>query len=100
MVDRLALLRGINVGGKNLVKMEELRAAFEAMDFEDVTTYINSGNVLFSGPRERREDLEKRIERELKRDFGIELKIVTLTRQRLQSVVDGAPKGFGDDKHR
>src|SRR3712207_7522120 len=47
----LALLRGINVGGKNLIRMADLRAAFEGMGLEDVATYINSGNVLFRAPR-------------------------------------------------
>ncbi|NIP26808.1 MAG: DUF1697 domain-containing protein, partial [Phycisphaerae bacterium] len=42
-----ALLRGINVGGKNIIKMADLRACFERMGFSDVRTYIQSGNVLF-----------------------------------------------------
>ena len=46
----VALLRGINVGGKNLIRMPALKAAFEAAGFEDVSTYIQSGNVLFSSP--------------------------------------------------
>ncbi len=46
----LALLRGINVGGKNIIKMAELKACFEANGFGDVATYIQSGNVLFSTP--------------------------------------------------
>ncbi|MDQ4049187.1 MAG: DUF1697 domain-containing protein, partial [Actinomycetota bacterium] len=72
----LALLRGVNVGGKNLVKMADLRAAFEEMGFADVATYIASGNVLFRAPRQRREELAARIESELTRRFGIELKLV------------------------
>lgn len=44
----LALLRGINVGGKNKVAMAELRDCFEAQGFADVSTYINSGNIFFS----------------------------------------------------
>ena len=95
----LALLRGINVGGKNLVKMAELRAAFESMEFADVATYIASGNVLFRAPRQRREELAARIESELTGRFGIELKVVLLTETQLKAVVDGAPRGFGGDAH-
>ena len=43
----VALLRGINVGGKTLIKMADLRACFEQLGFDDVSTYIASGNVLF-----------------------------------------------------
>ena len=59
-VQYLALVRGINVGGRNLVKMADLRAAFESMGFADVATYIASGNVLFGAPRQRREALAAR----------------------------------------
>ena len=95
----LALLRGINVGGKNLVKMADLRAAFESMGFADVATYIASGNVLFRAPRQRREELAARIESELTGRFGIELKVVLLTEAHLKAVVEGAPRGFGGDSH-
>lgn len=95
----LALLRGLNVGGKNLVKMADLRAAFESMDFADVATYIASGNVLFGAPRQRREELAARIESELTRGFGTELKVVLLTEAQLRGVVEGAPRGFGGDSH-
>ena len=95
----LALLRGINVGGKNLVKMADLRTAFESIGFADVATYIASGNVLFRAPRQRREELATRIESELTRRFGIELKVVLLTEAQLKAVVEGAPSGFGGDSH-
>ena len=98
-VQYLALLRGINVGGQNLVRMADLRAAFESMGFADVATYIASGNVLFSAPRQRREELAPRIELELTRFFGVELKVVLLTEAHLKAVVEGAPRGFGEDSH-
>jgi uncharacterized protein (DUF1697 family) len=95
----VALLRGINVGGKNLVKMTDLRAAFESMGLADVATYIASGNVLFRAPRQRREELASRVESELSQRFGIELKVVLLTEAHLKDVVAGAPRGFGGDSH-
>ena len=45
----VALLRGINVGGNNLIKMVALKACFEAQGFRDVVTYLQSGNVVFTG---------------------------------------------------
>jgi uncharacterized protein (DUF1697 family) len=95
----LALLRGINVGGKNLVKMADLRAAFESMELADVQSYIASGNVVFRAPRQKREGLAARIEAELTAEFGIDLKIVLLTESLLRGVVAGAPRGFGGDDH-
>jgi uncharacterized protein (DUF1697 family) len=94
-VQYLALLRGINVGGRNLVKMTDLRSAFEEMGFADVTTYIASGNVLFRAPRQNREDLAARLESKLSRRFGVELKVVLLAEAQLRRVVEGAPRGFG-----
>lgn len=101
-VQRLALLRGVNVGGKNAVKMDELRSAFEEMGFADVATYINSGNVLFRAPRQELDELAARLEEELTRRFGLELKVVVLTEAQLRSVVEAAPTGaeFGDGDHR
>jgi uncharacterized protein (DUF1697 family) len=99
-VEYLALLRGINVGGKNLIKMADLRAAFEAMGFTDVVTYIQSGNVFFRAPRQRRDELAAGIESKLSRRFGTELKVVLLTRAQLARVIDDAPKEFGGKSHR
>ena len=96
----LALLRGINVGGKNLVKMADLREAFESMGFGEVATYIASGNVLFEAPRQKREELAGGIESKLTKRFDTELKVVLLTPAQLSGVVDGAPRGFGGDEHR
>jgi uncharacterized protein (DUF1697 family) len=67
----VALLRGINVGGKNIVAMKSLKASFEKLGFDDVSTYINSGNILFrSGEKDPRK-LETRIDRMLTRDYGL-----------------------------
>jgi uncharacterized protein (DUF1697 family) len=91
----LALLRGINVGGKNAVAMPELREAFEGLGFDDVSTYINSGNVLFRAPRGKSHEMAAKIEAKLTKRFGIELKVVLQTEAQLRAVVDGAPRGFG-----
>jgi uncharacterized protein (DUF1697 family) len=96
-VHYLALLRGINVGGKNLIRMTDLREAFEKLGFADVATYIASGNVLFRAPRQKREALAERIESHLSRRFGTEVKVVLLTETQLRGVVEGAPGGVGAD---
>jgi uncharacterized protein (DUF1697 family) len=94
-VQYLALLRGINVGGNNPVKMSELRETLEAMGLAEVRTYINSGNAIFRAPRQRRAELAERLEAQLSQAFGIELKIVLLTHAQLKRIAEGAPRGFG-----
>jgi uncharacterized protein (DUF1697 family) len=94
MTRYVALLRGINVGGKNLIGMPALKACFEAQGFADVVTYIQSGNVIFaskgSGPA-----LAARIEAELSKAFNYGASVVLRSRQQLREVVNRAPAGFG-----
>ena len=92
----VALLRGINVGGRNLVAMKDLRAALEEHGLGNVSTYIQSGNVLFETDA-KRADLETEIEATLEKRFGVPLLVVVRSHRQLQSVVDAAPKGFGAD---
>ena len=99
-VQYLALLRGINVGGKNPVKMSELRDGLEEIGLTDVATYINSGNAVFRAPRQPRAELAKRLEAELTRKFGIELRLVLLTHAQLRRVAKEAPRGFGAETER
>lgn len=92
----IGLLRGINVGGSNLVKMVELKAAFEAMGFEGVRTYIQSGNVIFATKsRPSAKALVARIESALTERFGYVARIVVVSTDDLRRVVEEAPKGFG-----
>jgi uncharacterized protein (DUF1697 family) len=91
----VALLRGINVGGKNLIKMPALKAAFEADGFADVSTYIQSGNVLFSSPETRPRGLTDRIEVLLADAFDYVPAVVVRSRKQMRAIVDRAPRGFG-----
>lgn len=91
----LALLRGINVGGKNLIKMADLKACFEKMNFSNVTTYIQSGNVIFSSTEKDKALLTVKIEKELTETFNYKSKIVLFTSQQVVAVKDEAPTGFG-----
>lgn len=93
----VALLRGINVGGNNVIKMTALREVFEALGFTDVSTYIASGNVLFEARAGGRARLTKTIEAALGRAFAYESKIVVVSAKELGLVVNEAPTGFGDE---
>ncbi|UCF21545.1 MAG: DUF1697 domain-containing protein [Gemmatimonadota bacterium] len=91
----LALMRGVNVGGKNIIKMAELRACFEDLGFSDVATYIQSGNVLFGVSGKTPKDLASSIEKEVSKRFKCESSTVVLSHDELENVVKHAPKGFG-----
>lgn len=93
----LALLRGINVGGNNIIKMVDLKACFESMGFSDVMTYIQSGNVLYKAAETDKTKLTTKIEGVLSERFGYRSRIVTVTYMELKKVVEEAPNGFGKD---
>lgn len=99
MATHVALLRGINVGGNNLIRMADLKACFEDGGFADVTTFIQSGNVLFTA-RGTATELAGRVERMLSRAFGYEASVVVRTRSQMRAVVDRAPAGFGAEPSR
>lgn len=90
----VALIRGINVGGRNKVPMADLRTAFEEKGFASVQTYIQSGNVCFSTDRATGA-LEDDIEALLEARYGVPLVVVVRSHQQLRDVVRRAPEGFG-----
>lgn len=91
----LALLRGINVGGNNIIKMADLKACFEEMGFINVVTYIQSGNVLFDSNETDPLKLTQQIEKTLSERFNYSSKVMLLSQQTLIQLVNTAPKGFG-----
>jgi uncharacterized protein (DUF1697 family) len=90
-VRRLALLRGINVGGKALIRMEELRACVATLGYEDVRTYIASGNVLFDTQEERLATLEDDLEAAIERRFRLPVRVTVRTPQELDELVEAVP---------
>jgi uncharacterized protein (DUF1697 family) len=92
----LALLRGINVGGGNIIKMTELKACFEASQFENVATYIQSGNVLFESAETDTAKLVSTLEMALSETFSpYKARVVLCSHAKLRKIVREAPEGFG-----
>lgn len=91
----VALLRGINVGGNNIIKMVALREAFEKAGFSQVATYIQSGNVVFDAPSTPKAKLTLTVERMLDAAFGYESRIVLVSARELALVMTEAPPKFG-----
>lgn len=87
----VALLRGINVGRNKRVAMSALRELLGALGHTDVTTYLQSGNALFTSPRDDPAGLAREIERRVARDLGLEVAVMVRTGEELARVVAGNP---------
>ena len=98
MTRYLVLLRGINVGSRNKVKMAPLRELLGELGFPNVATYVASGNVVLSSEGSAAE-IKRRIEAALPKPFRLDSELVAVlvpSQAQLRAVVDGRPKGFGD----
>ena len=95
----VALLRGINVGGKNKVPMAGLKSCFEELGCENVRTYIASGNVIFESKKSAAK-LAREIQKTLPGKFRLDSERITtlvLSHDQLKKVINQAPKGFGTE---
>jgi uncharacterized protein (DUF1697 family) len=97
MIIYSALLRGINVGGKNIIRMADLRQFFLDIGCLDVQTYIQSGNVIFKSGNPDRGSLAKTIRQELSQTFDYHNPLVLMCLPDLQKIVSEAPSGFGEE---
>jgi uncharacterized protein (DUF1697 family) len=93
MTRHVALLRAINVGGRNKVPMARLRELMGELGYEDVATYVQSGNVVFSGPKRPDTKVAAALERAYKTEFGFEIGVVVRTRDELAAIVKANPLG-------
>jgi uncharacterized protein (DUF1697 family) len=91
MASHVALLRGINVGGRNKVPMAELREVVTSLGCTGVTTYIQSGNVLFSTDKDDTGQLASDLEAAITGTFGIKSSVVVLAREDLAGILDRNP---------
>ena len=87
----VAFLRGINVGGKNKIKMETLREVFGSLGFETVKTYINSGNVIFETVETAGKELAVKIESAIEKEFALKIKVVVRKMSEIENVVANNP---------
>ena len=97
MTTYLALLRGINVGGNNVIRMADLRAFLAERGFDGVRTYIQSGNVIWNDAAATEDEARSRIGNALSDLLANEVTSVVLSAERLAAIVAGAPTGFGGD---
>lgn len=96
----LALLRGINVGGKNVIAKDDLRKCFEDLELTNVRTYIQSGNVLFLSANTKGKELTALIERGLSKRFSYDAQAIVLSHRKYRSALQAAPDTWGKDDAR
>ena len=84
MIKYLALLRGINVSGHNMIKMDALKKMLENMGFQNVETYIQSGNIFFDSEEENAASVGFKIKQEISKVFGYDVPIIMVAKSDLE----------------
>ncbi len=87
----IAMLRGVNVGGHNKIKMDDLRALCESLKFEDPRTYVQSGNVIFRTKEKNTPALATKIQDAIERKFGFRPAVILRTAEELRSAIAATP---------
>jgi len=87
----IAMLRGINVGGNKRIKMDRLRESFAALGFEQVQTYIQSGNVVFKAAKFAPAALSRKIEARILKDFGFPVLVISRTHAEMRQAIEDNP---------
>jgi uncharacterized protein (DUF1697 family) len=87
----VALLRGINVGGNNIIKMESLRTTFARLGFENVKSYINSGNLVFETAKSDDRKLAQKIHDAIQNEFGFDISVMVRSMTEILEIVSNNP---------
>jgi len=91
MTTYISILRGINVNGKNIIKMDTLQELYQNLHFEKVKTYIQSGNVIFTASETDSSKLEEIISNAIESVFGFTVPIIVLTKDELSEIIQQNP---------
>ena len=91
MTTFISILRGINVSGQKRIKMDALRKMYENLGFRNVTTYVQSGNVVFTSNGIEINALEQTISRQIEKDFGFDVPVIVLMADNLKQIIDNNP---------
>lgn len=91
----IALLRGINISGKNKISMPELKSIFIKLGYADVITYLNSGNVLFSVNEYNEFILANSIQAMIREQFDLDIPVIVISQETLKALLSKAPDWWG-----
>lgn len=93
----IALLRGVNISGKNKIVMSKLKKILEENDYQNVTTYLNSGNVIFETSITNKEILANDISRIIRNNFSLDTPVFVINENKLENILNNAPDWWGTD---
>lgn len=87
----ISVLRGINVSGQKLIKMDALKKMYENLNLEKIQTYVQSGNVIFLSKQKDHKNLEKLISSQIKTDFGFDVPVIVFNVETLEDIIENNP---------
>jgi uncharacterized protein (DUF1697 family) len=87
----IAFLRGINVSGQKKIRMAELKSYFEELNFKNVRTYIQSGNVILESSNQKNEAIQKKIENLIKEKFGFDVPVIVKNKNEIAAILKKNP---------
>lgn len=93
----IALLRGINISGKNKISMSLLKSYFIELGYTNIFTYLNSGNIVFSVNESREIDLADKIKKMIKKEFNLDIPVLVISQEDLNDILNSAPNWWGTD---
>lgn len=91
MTKYISIHRGINVSGHKLIKMDALKKMYEKLNFENIQTYIQSGNVIFSANNKDTKELEKIISSKIEKEFGFDVPVIVISVKTLETIIGNNP---------
>ncbi len=89
----ISVLRGINVSGQKKINMADVKSLYELLGFQDVTTYIQSGNVIFNAYSEDKVELKKKIEKAIEEKYTFRVPVMIRTHREISDIIDKNPFG-------
>lgn len=93
----IALLRGINISGKNKISMSELKLELENNKYQNVTTYLNSGNVIFESSIDNKKIIMNDIYKIINNKFNLKIPVFIMTTSELEDILNHSPNWWGTD---
>ena len=93
----IALLRGINVSGKNKISMNELKTELQKYKYQNISTYLNSGNIIFESDIDHKESIMQDIYKIIKNKFSLDIPVFIMTSSDLEDILKNAPEWWGTD---
>lgn len=96
----IALPRGVNVGGNTMIKMADLKTSFEALGYEKVVTYVNSGNIAFNAKKAAESSIVAKIEKVIEKDFGKKVPVMVREQSAIPGIIDQNPFAGKFESHK